>query len=159
MEARNRKNFVLDMLFYVIYAVIFIPVIAVLVIGMANAEGAATVSATKDGMVHEFVISPGEEFYYTAELIKSDPSPEPGETEIESWAFTLDEDNELPDLPRYYNWVEVEETRVREQDGVTEVLFYIAVPGDLPAGVYEFTAVTANLEPQLGTTILNFEIK
>ena len=82
-----------------------------------------------------------------------------GETVIDSTVFTVDEaDLHLLDDPRLNDWVEVVETNTLENDNV-EVLFYIAVPGDLPTGDYEFTAITDGLDLDIGTTVLHFIIK
>ena len=163
-----KKPFSLSRTFLVLYAAIFLPLVILILVMTANAATAealpslepTSVSISSEATTYHFSVTPGMEFQYSVLLPKRIPATGiAGETAIDSTIFTVSEaDFHLLDDPRFSDWVEVLETNTLK-DGNVEVLFYIAVPGGLPAGDYEFIAVTDGLDPDLGTTILHFVIK
>lgn len=149
--------------FGLIYVIVFLPIVAMLILtGTAMAEGITptSVTATKDATVYHFAVQPGTEFYYSVILPKRIPATgTPGETTINFIVSDVLE-KDFPLLlndPNLDDFVSVEETNLMAND-YTEVLFYIAVPHDLPDGTYQFWAVTEGIDPDLGTTILDFTI-
>lgn len=151
-----------SLFFGILYAIVFLPIIAMLVLtGTAIAEeiNPTSVTATKDATVYHFTVQPGTEFDYAVILPKQIPATgTPEETVIDFIVSDVfEEDLWLLDDPALQDWVEVEATRPAPNDFV-EVVFHIAIPRDLPNGTYQFWAVTAGFDPQVGTTILEFYI-
>ena len=163
-----KKPFSMSRTFLILYATICLPLVILILVLTANgatAEGMpgiepTSVSISDTATIYHFTATRGTEFNYSVLLPKRIPATgQAGETVIDSTVFTVDEaDLHLLDDPRLNDWVEVVETNTLENDNV-EVLFYIAVPGDLPAGDYEFTAITDGLDLDIGTTVLHFIIK
>lgn len=148
--------------FGLIYVIVFLPIIVMLALaGTAIAEEITptSVTATKDATVYHFAVQPGTEFYYSVILPKRIPATgTPGETVIDFTTSDVNEDDLwLLDDPALNDWVTVAQTGTTENDDI-EVIFYIAVPHDLPDGTYQFWAVTEGIDPDLGTTILEFYI-
>ncbi len=113
-------------------------------------------TATKEGTRYWVRTHSGQDFLLTIDLPKQIPFVQPGGTGIDFVVAPVFEDGTC-----YDDWVSVEDVDI--VDDVIKVTFHITTPIylDLPyedVFEWEFWAVTEDLDPRIGTTILEISV-